>query len=165
MICEIFKLIIGPVTGAALALFANRLFEIRNNKGRLVFDINLDRDIPFDQLEIKTNPSGYQLYCFNVWRLPVFISEIIFYIKNEKKDYFIQVFPSQENELSPVMPFTAATFSLNNQEFKSLRNFYSKTKKEKCKVIAYSVDNKKYKGEVNFWWMEAQCDEQNELSE
>ena len=88
--------------------------------------------------------------------MPVFINKIIFFDKNYKKDFFLEIFPSPDNELSAIMPFSPATFSLNFQEYDNICHFVKKTNKTKCKIIAYSIDDKKYQGMINFWWINAQ---------
>ena len=153
---EILKLIIGPVTAASLALFVNRLFEIRNKKVKLVFGLRKDNDIIPEHSFVKTSPSGYQLYCVNIGLVPVFIYKIIFFDKNYKKDFFLEVFPSPDNELSAIMPYSPATFSLNCQEYDNIYYFVKKTNKTDCKIIAYSIDDKKYQGVIIFWWIKAQ---------
>jgi len=161
MFNEIFKLIIGPVTGTALALIVNRLSEIRNKKAKLVFGIRCDNDITPGSEGIKTNPSGYQLYCVNIGQVAVFIESIVLYDKNYKNDYFFEIFPSPDNELSALMPFSPTTFSLDNQEYDNLVYFYNEKKKASCNVTAFSIDDKKYTGKANFWWIKTQYDSEN----
>jgi len=140
---EILKLIIGPVTATSLALFVNRLFEIRNNKVKLVFGLRCNEDIIPEVNGIKYNLSGYQLFCVNIGHVPVFIDKFIFFDKNYKKDFFLEVFPSPDNELSAIMPYSPATFSLNYQEYDNICHFVKETNKTECKIIAYSKDDKK----------------------
>jgi hypothetical protein len=152
VLIEILKLIIGPVTGAALALFVNKLFEIRNKKVKLVFSLQRTSDEPSHNTT-KTSPSGYQLFCFNIGQVPCFIHCIEFYYK---KDLYFEVYPPPEIVSSAILPFTSVTLTLNNQEYDNIVYFYKNTKKTKCKIIADGIDNKTYRGEIDFWWLEKQ---------
>ena len=117
MINEILKLVIGPLSGAALALIVNRLFEIRIKKPKLVFGIRYDHELALDHSRITDKQCGYQLFCVNIGQVPFFIQKVIFYNKNYKKDFFLEVYPEPKNELSAILPFTPTTYSLS---FKAL---------------------------------------------
>ena len=153
---DIFRIVIGPVSGAALALIVNRLFEIKNKKPKLVFGIRYTHDVYPDSDGTKIDPSGFELYCVNIGQIPIFIEKILFYSKNYKKNFYSQVFPERKKELSAVMPFTPAVFSINNQEYDNICHFCKEKNKYKCKVVAYGIDNKKSKGEVDLWWIKDQ---------
>ena len=155
---EIARLVIGPLSGAVFAVIVNKIFDIRNKLPKVVFGIRYTHDVSPNSKGIKTNPSGYELYCVNIGQVPVFINKVVFYNKNYKKDYFNEVYRNMEDELSTVMPFTPVIFSLTNQEYNNIYHFCKKKKKYKCKVIAYGVGNKNYKGEVDVWWIKTQDD-------
>ena len=156
VVIEIVKLVIGPLSGAALALIVNRLFEIRNKKPKMSFGIRYTHDVSPNSGGIKTNPSSYELFCLNISQVPVFIAKFLFYNRHPKKDYFLEIFPTPEQELSAILPFTTATFPLNNQEYDNIFHFCKEKDKYKCKVIAYSIDDKKYMGDIDLWWIETQ---------
>jgi hypothetical protein len=146
---ELSKLIIGPITGAALALIVNRLFEIRNKTPKLIFGIRYAYDVAINPISDELSDSGYQFFILNIGIVPVFIQKILVYEKNIKNDILLELYPYTKNELTSVMPFANSTFLINNQEYNKRVNFSKKIKKNNCKVMAYSLDKKQYKSIID----------------
>jgi hypothetical protein len=146
---EILKLIIGPVTGAAIALIVNRLFEIRNKKPVIVFTIDHVFDIDTDKM-YGTHHSGYQLICYNIGQVPVFIQSLEIF---NKKDFLVDIIPTPKKETKSLIPFSIMKYDISFEDMDSILHYCKERKKKKLKIIAYGVDNKHYKGYINLWWV------------
>ena len=146
---EILKLIIGPVTGAAIALIVNRLFVIRNNKPVIVFSLDHVFDVDNDKM-YGIHHSGYQLICYNIGQVPVFIQSLEIF---NKKYFLIDIFPTPEMETKSLIPFSTMNYDISFKDMDSIIHYCKENNKKKLNIIAYGVDNKHYKGYINLWWI------------
>jgi hypothetical protein len=153
-----FELIIGPVTAVALSLFVNRLFEMRNKKPLLSFSVEKAYDTIPETQGIGTNPSGYQIICRNIGQVPVFIQYLEIIKLFHRNDFLVEVFPNPEVSIKPVMPYTSVIYELNNEELDSIIHFCKNNNIYVLNINAYSVNRKKYKGNIDLWWIKAMGD-------
>jgi len=156
---EILNILIGSVTATVIAIVVNRLFEIRDKKPSIVFSL----DCFYDVENIETKPdyynSGYKIVCYNIGKVPVFITSIEIFRLFHKKGLFINIIPTQKKENKSLLPFKTMKYNLSLIEIDNLIKFCKSNNYEKLNVIAYGVDNKKYKGYINLWWIKSIGDE------
>lgn len=143
------EIIIGCITtafGFILGLLSNIFFEIRNNKLKLVFDLQPDpKFITMPQYDgIKTNPSGMCLRCYNVGKVPFLFSGICIYCTSLIFKSSVNI-PERELITKTLLPYECVTYPLNNQEYNGIIELAKKNIIRRCKIIAYSADNKKCK--------------------
>jgi len=158
---EIFKLLIGPVTGAALALFVNFLNDVHNNKPKILFSLDryFDVDVGENYELSNTSNSGYKIVCYNIGKVPVFISSIDIYKLFHKKDFLIEIYPSLIKETKSLMPFSTLKYDISVRDLNGIINYCKTNNYNDLNIIAYGVDNKKYKGKINLWWAIAMSDD------
>lgn len=91
----------------------------------------------------KTSVSELAVRAINIGETPILIDHIDLL---KKKKSFLNLYSL--GNTTAILPYQTRIFILNKTELEELKSQYYDNHLRKCRVIAYSVDTKKYKGEL-----------------
>lgn len=128
----------------AVTNFADTINAHETSGTKLCFSLTTNGERLEDQsYPTKTSPSGYGIKIFNLGGKPFYLESFsLGYGKNTIMDCIL-------SEETVIPPYQNYEFSLDWQEYDSLRHHCKRAALEKCEVEAYEVGGKTFYGEMD----------------
>lgn len=138
--------LIGVIVGWGLSEVSTSL----RSRARLCFTLTQlhNNELIEKELRTKTSLSEYSIEVSNVGQSPCLIEYIEL---RHKGTIVIDCFLEEGKKL--LKPFHSSAYELMEQDANALEWHCKEDRFDHCKVIAYSVDGKKYKGKLDISWI------------
>ncbi len=135
-----------PLLGVVLGWLLNQVSTAWRSKVRLCYTLTNtpECELTAKELRTKTSLSDYSIEIYNIGQTPCIIEMLeLADGSTTLVDCFL------DDSCKVIKPYLCATYRLMEQEVDALEYHCRKRKLEKCAIIAYGLNNKRYCGELD----------------